>query len=124
MKKYRRFLAKKIDIYTTKNQNESKLLYQKNYLKKTKTVMRTDKILVIGSEGQIGTVLSHALRDVYGIPNVITSDLNHPRTSVIGYFEKLNVWNTLHQYLHISMGASATCQVRDHILAGHGDGIT
>lgn len=53
--------------------------------------MRTDKILVIGSEGQIGSVLSHSLREVYGIPNVITSDLNPPRTSVIGYFEKLNV---------------------------------
>lgn len=53
--------------------------------------MRTEKILVIGSEGQIGSVLSHSLREVYGIPNVITSDLNNPRSSVIGYFEKLNV---------------------------------
>lgn len=53
--------------------------------------MRTEKILLIGSEGQIGTVLSNSLREVYGIPNVITSDLNNPRTSVIGYFEKLDV---------------------------------
>lgn len=53
--------------------------------------MRTEKILLIGSEGQIGTVLSNSLREVYGIPNVITSDLHNPRTSVIGYFEKLDV---------------------------------
>lgn len=53
--------------------------------------MSADKILVIGSEGQIGTVLSHALRDTYGIANVITSDINQPRNSVIGYFEKLNI---------------------------------
>ena len=53
--------------------------------------MSADKILVIGSEGQIGTVLCHALREVYGIPNVISSDINSPRTSVIGHFEKLNI---------------------------------
>jgi len=53
--------------------------------------MSADKILVIGSEGQIGTVLSHALRETYGIANVITSDINPPRTSVIGHFEKLNI---------------------------------
>lgn len=53
--------------------------------------MPADKILVIGSEGQIGTVLSHALRQVHGIANVVTSDINPPRNSVIGYFEKLNI---------------------------------
>jgi len=53
--------------------------------------MQKDKILVIGSEGQIGTVLSHALREAYGISNVITADINPPRKTVIGFFEKLNV---------------------------------
>ncbi len=53
--------------------------------------MSADKILVIGSEGQIGTVLSHALRESYGIPNVVTSDISSPRNSVIGHFEKLNI---------------------------------
>lgn len=53
--------------------------------------MRKDKILVIGSEGQIGTVLSQALRQAYGIGGVVTSDLNPPRSAVIGAFEKLNV---------------------------------
>ncbi len=53
--------------------------------------MSTDKILIIGSEGQIGTVLSHALRDMYGVGSVVTSDLNIPHKTVIGNFEKLDV---------------------------------
>lgn len=53
--------------------------------------MQKDKILVIGSEGQIGTVLSHALRKKYGIAGVVTADINPPRKAVIGHFEKLNV---------------------------------
>ncbi len=53
--------------------------------------MQKDKILVIGSEGQIGTVLSHALRKQYGIAGVVTADINPPRKAVIGHFEKLNV---------------------------------
>lgn len=53
--------------------------------------MSKEVILVIGAGGQIGTVLSEALRNIYGISNVITSDLNPPRKSVIGYFEKLDV---------------------------------
>jgi len=51
--------------------------------------MSADKILVIGSEGQIGTVLSQALRETYGVANVITSD--PPRNNTIGHFEQLNV---------------------------------
>lgn len=53
--------------------------------------MSKEVILVIGAGGQIGTVLSEALREVYGIANVITSDIHPPRSSVIGYFEKLDV---------------------------------
>ena len=53
--------------------------------------MRADKILVIGSEGQLGTVLSLALRDAYGDYNVITSDINAPKNSAVGCFEKLNI---------------------------------
>ena len=53
--------------------------------------MSKEVVLVIGAGGQIGTVLSEALRNIYGIANVITSDLNPPRKSVIGYFEKLDV---------------------------------
>ena len=31
-----------------------------------------DKILILGSEGQIGTVLRDALTNTYGVDNVIT----------------------------------------------------
>ena len=53
--------------------------------------MRADKILVIGSEGQLGTVLSDALRNVYGASNVITSDINVPKNNYAGCFEQLNI---------------------------------
>lgn len=52
--------------------------------------MSKERVLVIGAGGQIGTVLSNALRDVYGIENVIVSDIRQPRKTVIGIFEKLN----------------------------------
>ena len=53
--------------------------------------LRADKILVIGSEGQLGTVLSDALRNVYGASNVITSDINVPKNNYAGCFEQLNI---------------------------------
>ncbi len=53
--------------------------------------MAKEVVLIIGANGQIGTVLSQALRDIYGIGGVITSDLHPPRNSVIGNFEKLDV---------------------------------
>jgi hypothetical protein len=53
--------------------------------------MGKEVILVTGSNGQIGTVLSEALREIYGIANVICSDINVPRNTIIGYFEKLDV---------------------------------
>ncbi|MCH2042826.1 MAG: NAD-dependent epimerase/dehydratase family protein [Saprospiraceae bacterium] len=53
--------------------------------------MNKDRVLVIGANGQIGTVLSNALRDVYGVSNVVTADITSPKKSVIGYFEKLDI---------------------------------
>jgi threonine 3-dehydrogenase len=53
--------------------------------------MGKEVILVTGSNGQIGTVLSEALREIHGIANVICSDINVPRSTIIGYFEKLDV---------------------------------
>ncbi len=53
--------------------------------------MGKEVILVTGSNGQIGTVLSEALREIHGIANVICSDINVPRNTIIGYFEKLDV---------------------------------
>lgn len=40
--------------------------------------MKKDKILVIGSSGQIGTELTGALRELYGNSNVIAADLHEP----------------------------------------------
>ena len=42
--------------------------------------MRKDKILVIGANGQIGTVLTQALREKYGIDNVLATDIRTPET--------------------------------------------
>lgn len=53
--------------------------------------MSKDRILVIGANGQIGTVLTQALRNAYGMNNVVASDINTPLRSVIGTFEKLDV---------------------------------
>lgn len=52
-----------------------------------------ERILIIGSNGQIGTVLAQSLRDAYGSSAVIASDLNTPKRGVIGIFEKLDALN-------------------------------
>ena len=53
----------------------------------------SDKILVIGSSGQIGTELVMKLRDVYGSSNVIASDLKPGSKELMesGPFETLDV---------------------------------
>ena len=53
--------------------------------------MSSEKILVIGANGQLGTALTVALQEKYGTSNVIASDINTPLRSVIGIFEKLDV---------------------------------
>jgi nucleoside-diphosphate-sugar epimerase len=55
--------------------------------------MATDKILVIGSAGQIGTELVMALRKEFGGDNVVASDIREPQAEVMesGPFEPLNV---------------------------------
>lgn len=53
--------------------------------------MSKEKILIIGANGQIGTALTKALQDKYGMSNVVASDLQTPHRSVIGIFEKLDV---------------------------------
>jgi threonine 3-dehydrogenase len=42
--------------------------------------MRKDKILVIGANGQIGIVLTHALREIYGNDNVLATDIRTSET--------------------------------------------
>ncbi len=51
-----------------------------------------DKILVLGSSGQIGTDLVESLREAYGNDNVVASDLREPSAERLaqGPFEQLN----------------------------------
>ena len=56
--------------------------------------MSHEKILVIGSSGQIGTELVHNLRAVYGADNVIASDLKLTGQAAEGLFEVIDVMNT------------------------------
>jgi threonine 3-dehydrogenase len=51
--------------------------------------METTKILVVGSNGQLGSVLTRVLQLKYGIENVIATDLN-PKSDFTGIFEKLD----------------------------------
>jgi len=50
----------------------------------------TEKILLIGSSGQIGTELTEKLQEMYGAGNVIASDLKKP-VNFSGNFEVLDV---------------------------------
>ena len=52
-----------------------------------------DKILVIGSSGQIGTELVQELRNVYGTDNVIASDIKATEQAKEGPFEVFDVMN-------------------------------
>jgi nucleoside-diphosphate-sugar epimerase len=51
--------------------------------------MRTECILVIGANGQIGSVLVEYLREIYGTDQVIASDIRQPEFTT-GRFEKLD----------------------------------
>lgn len=53
----------------------------------------SDKILVIGSSGQIGTELVQNLRDIYGIDNVVASDMKVTEQAKEGPFEVIDVMN-------------------------------
>lgn len=52
--------------------------------------MGTEKILIVGSQGQIGLELTQELRSIYGNDNVIASDVKAPENST-GPFEVLDV---------------------------------
>src|SRR3569833_480625 len=60
----------------------------------------TEKILVIGANGQIGTELESALSNIYGADNVIASDIKSPTYAIrhTGPFEIVNVLD--HDNLH------------------------
>lgn len=52
--------------------------------------MKTDKILIIGANGQIGSVLTETLRKHYGTDSVIASDIRE-KEEPTGPFELINV---------------------------------
>ena len=54
--------------------------------------MEQEKILVIGSSGQLGSVLTQSLQEKYGVDYVIASDLNF-KENFEGVFEKLDATN-------------------------------
>lgn len=51
----------------------------------------TDKVLVIGAGGQIGTELIEKLNEIHGSSNVIASDLNNSNAFMNNPFEKLDI---------------------------------
>jgi nucleoside-diphosphate-sugar epimerase len=57
------------------------------------SIVMSEKILVIGSSGQIGTELVENLRNIYGSSNVIASDIALPTNDTLekGPFEQLDV---------------------------------
>lgn len=64
----------------------------------------SEKILVIGANGQIGTELVTALRAIHGAEQVIASDINNPAYAIrnTGPFEFVNVLDkdNLHHIFH------------------------
>lgn len=55
--------------------------------------MRKDKILITGANGQIGAVLTQQLRQLYGVAQVLATDIRPPEQSD-GPFELLDVMDT------------------------------
>ncbi len=55
---------------------------------------RQEKILVIGSQGQIGTELVERLREIYGAENVVAADVKEiPKDQQSGIYETLDILN-------------------------------
>src|SRR5579872_5085168 len=52
-----------------------------------------EKLLVIGSSGQIGTELVQRLREIYGIDSVVASDVKVTEQAKEGPFEIIDVLN-------------------------------
>ena len=48
-----------------------------SFLRKQKITMTTDKVLIIGAGGQIGTELLERLNQIHGPSNVVAADLNN-----------------------------------------------
>ncbi len=57
--------------------------------------MQKESILITGANGQIGTVLSEKLIDLYGFDNVLTTDIGHI-DNIHGKFEILDIMDLKH----------------------------
>jgi nucleoside-diphosphate-sugar epimerase len=68
------------------------MLFTKSLSLHFKTIQMNPKILIIGACGQIGTELTHKLREIYGEENVIASDIRKLNNEVVnsGIFEVVN----------------------------------
>src|ERR1700761_1602805 len=53
--------------------------------------LMTDKIIIIGANGQIGTELVMTLRQIHGNDNVVASDIHNPGKTGEGPFEHVDV---------------------------------
>ncbi len=63
--------------------------------------MKKERILVVGAGGQIGTVLTQALRDTYGVNNVVASDMRPLRgqdgpTAVLNAMDRSSIEQIIH----------------------------
>ena len=67
-----------------------------------------ERILVIGSSGQIGTELVEELRVIYGNENVVASDIRQPQIEQDGPFEILDILNKVED----ALGAGLWSRVR------------
>ena len=65
---------------------------RKRYLCFLKPITMSPKILIIGACGQIGTELTHKLRQLYGTENVVASDIRKLNNDIVnsGTFEVVN----------------------------------
>jgi nucleoside-diphosphate-sugar epimerase len=57
--------------------------------------MQKESLLITGANGQIGTVLSQKLIEIYGYDNVLTTDIGHI-DNIHGRFEKLDIMDVKH----------------------------
>jgi nucleoside-diphosphate-sugar epimerase len=83
--------------------NYSRFSFNIDICKQNSSLMRKDRILVIGASGQIGVELTLALRKIYGGANVVASDLREENDLLrgTGPYVSLDVMNK--EMLHVQI---------------------
>src|SRR5690606_13109852 len=67
-------------------------MYHKYYIcLANRQIIMAEKILVTGALGQIGSELTLALREIYGVENVLSTDIQDQENQSDPYYEKLDV---------------------------------